>query len=463
MKRVTIAFLVAAFCILPFRVYADIAPPLNPPGTNLEPGTESTQVRMVAETVLIDVKDDRTPGSLGTAVITAVFSMRNLGTRDERMAVRFPISANDGRDRYPLVSGVVVRVDGSRVPTRNADYPDLRFPERTASWAEFDVSFPVEEDVRIEVAYSLEGSGYSPYAAYYYVLETGAGWKDTIGSADITLRLPYPASPQNIVLDLQIGWAETTPGGVLRGNEMQWHFGEFEPGTDGGIARMEFALVTPAAWRIVLNEREAVSRSAGDGEAWGRLGKAYKEIFLLTKGFREDVGGAELYGLSVEAYENSLVLLPDDAQWHAGFADLLAAHAYWARGGTGAPPAEIYRALEEIHTAMRLAPNDVKVLEIAERIFWLFPEAMPTTESGYDFAWLTQTPTSRPSVIPTARVDATITPNVVESAPVPSRTPSPAPRPISPSCGSAAMLPAAIAFWSWRRRMRSAADPPVQP
>jgi hypothetical protein len=49
----------------------------------------------------------------------------------------------------------------------------------------------------------------------------------------------------------------------------------------------------------------------------------------MRKGLREDDGGLELYELSVEAYETAVALLPEDALWHAGFADLLATHAYW--------------------------------------------------------------------------------------------------------------------------------------
>ena len=53
MKRISIVLLVCAMFALPSAVRADVAPPINPPGPNLQPGAE-TQVRMAAETVLID-------------------------------------------------------------------------------------------------------------------------------------------------------------------------------------------------------------------------------------------------------------------------------------------------------------------------------------------------------------------------------------------------------------------------
>ena len=46
-------------------VHADVAPPELPPGSNLHPGSESTQVRMVAEKVLIEILDDAPQNSLG--------------------------------------------------------------------------------------------------------------------------------------------------------------------------------------------------------------------------------------------------------------------------------------------------------------------------------------------------------------------------------------------------------------
>jgi hypothetical protein len=451
MKRLSVIMLLCALLAVPFAVHADVAPPYNPPGTNLQPGAETTQVRMVAETVLIEVKDS---GSLGTAAVTADFTMRNLGSQEERMAALFPMSSNDGRDQYPSLTGIKVKVNGKQVPTRTVSYPDLRYPSisENVPWAEFDVSFPVGQDVEIEVRYGLQGSGYPPYTAFYYVLSTGAGWKDTIGKADIILRLPYAASPQNVVLD-QIGWATTTPGGVFQGNEMHWHFEDFEPGTEGQVGEMEFGLVAPWAWQAVLKERQAVSAAPNDGEAWGRLGKAYKAIFFMNKGYRTDAGGTELYNLSIEAYERCLELLPKDAQWHAGFADLLTEHGYWQYGHPEDAP-ELYRGLKEIQTALQLAPRDAKVLEIAEEIHYMFPDGMPTSASGYDFAWLTSTPTPRPDVWITPSPEPTEPMPTVSSAPVPPSAPAPAraSNPLFHACGSAVIVPAAICLWVLKKR-----------
>jgi hypothetical protein len=460
MKRITFALLVFMSFAFPIRALADVAPPYNPPGSSVEPGSETTQVRMVAETVLIDVRADVTPNSLGSARLTADFSMHNTGSAAENLAVRFPISSDDGRGGYPEITDLIVQVEGRQISFRRVSYPDVRYGSAEVPWAEFDINFPAGQDVNIEVAYNLKGSGYFPFTAFYYILHTGAGWKDTIGSADITLRLPYPASTQNVIFDTQIGWAETTPGGVIQGSEVKWHFENFEPETNGEVQDMEFALPAPAAWQAVINEQKKVAKNPKDGEAWGRLAKAYKEVFFLGKGYREDAGGKELYKSSVEAYEKCLALLPNDAQWHAGFADLLASRSYWDQFLGDTPNADTLHAFDEIRTALQLAPNDSKVLEIADEISLMFPDGMTKGGTGYEFPWLTQTPL--PATPVAAAVEtatplpaATDTPqptNTPQPVTIPA-TPAPASKPSSPICGSAALIPL-LAVVSLRRKSK---------
>jgi hypothetical protein len=179
----------------------------------------------------------------------------------------------------------------------------------------------------------------------------------------------------------------------LSGNEVRWHFEDFEPASGEPVQNMEFALVAPSVWGNIVRERDNVTRTPADGEAWGRLGKLYKSVFLLSKGYREDLGGEELYRLSVEAYEKCLALKPEDAQWHAGprICSPIAPTGMREQG-----PPDTYRALEEIRTALQLAPGDPVVQEIAQNISYLIPDGMTQTGSEYDFPWLTQTPTPRP-------------------------------------------------------------------
>jgi hypothetical protein len=321
--------------------------------------------------------------------------MNNQGSEEETMQVRFPISANNGRGDYPEITNVVVKVDGKPVSTSTATYNEPNYFSDPVPWVEFGVTFPSNEDVAISVEYDLQGSGYYPYTAFYYLLETGIGWKDTIGKAEIILRLPYEANSLNVVQDFQIGWAETNRGATFEGNEVHWLYEDFEPEPFSVVQNMQFTLVAPGAWKQVLQAQEEVKQNPTDGEAWGRLAKVSKELFLLGKGYRSDAGGNELFRLSVEAYEECLRLKPSDAQWHAGFADLLANRATYDSWYSG-PTQDAFRALSEIHTALQIAPNDIKVQEIAQNIYWMFSDGMILTDSGYDFPWLTQTPTPHP-------------------------------------------------------------------
>ncbi len=310
---------------------------------------------MIAETVRIDVKNDTMPNNLGSAAVTAGFTMRNLGSNDESMAARFPISSSDGFGKFPEITYLSIRVISKQVAFRRVIYPDVRYPTLYGvPWAELDVNFPVGHDVAIEVAYNLQGSGYPdlPYATYYYILETGAGWKDTIGSAVITMRLLYPAYLQNIASN---SWfrSQTTPSGLIQGNEMKWHFENFKPGPNGVVDNMEFDLVAPYAWQTVLTDRGNVADTPNGGEAWGQLAKASNAIFFLNKSYRMDAGGEEIYKSRVEGYEKCLTLLSNDAEWHAGFAELLANRSYWDHSYSGAK-ADTCRAFVEIQTALQL-------------------------------------------------------------------------------------------------------------
>ncbi len=442
--------------LIPNPVKADMAPPSKPPGSNLAPGEEITQVRMVAETVVIDVQSDSGADGLGRAKVTAHFTMRNLGDETESMAARFPVGASDGYFNVPEITDFKVSIDGDSVSTRRIEGEDPNFYADSVPWAEFDISFPPDEDVEVTITYTLEATGYYPFAYFTYILSTGAGWKDTIGSADIIVRFPYEVSPQNVIINpADIGWSESTPGVALSGSEIRWHYEELEPTRENNIT---ISIVSPEAWKKVLTERENVSQNPNDGEAWGRLGKNYKEIIQPGKGLRVDEGGLQLYELSVEAYEKCLELLPDDALWHAGFAELLWLHNIWGYRDSD----EILRAAEEINLALELDPQNEKIIEIVNQMTWVSGDdkfAVKNSDGSYSLLWLTATPVPATKAVETeatptstrvAVISATVAP-----PPDPVDDPVPTPKPSSPICGSTAALPLAlVAFIFARRKIR---------
>ena len=430
---------------------ADVAPPVRPPGANLEPGSESTQVRMVAETVTLAILPDSGPNQLGQAKVTADFTMRNLGSETETMAARFPVGASDGRGGIPQITDFGVRVNGDPRPTRTITGEDPNGWEDSVPWVEFDVSFSPGQDVNIVVTYTIQGTGYYPFSYFTYILSTGAGWKDTIGSADVIVRFPYEVNRQNVIIEpADLGWSESSPGAVLTGREVRWHYDDLEPARENNIV---VSIVAPDAWKTVLAERANVEKNPNDGEAWGRLGKIYKEIIYTGKTLRSDAGGLELYDLGVQAYEKCLILLPDDALWHAGYAELLWFNNSWVYNDTD----EALRAAYEINLALELAPGNERIREIADSMTWWDSSfAVKNDDGTYTFFWLTATPaptmevvavegtpvpTETPTEIPDVNTEVTPSPVPLENS-----SPTPIPQTSSPICGGAALPVGLVAF-----------------
>jgi len=455
MKRILSALLLAVLCLtaLPSVARADMAPPHQPPGSNPGPGSENTQVRMMAETVTIDVLADDPP----QAHVSAFFTMRNLGSSTENLAARFPIAASDGYSGFPEIKNIGIKVNDQITPFRRIQGPEpaFGFKDQNVPWAEFDVSFVPGEDVQVKVSYDLAGTSFpqETYTSFYYILATGAGWKGTIGSAEIILRLPYNANPQNVILgdDLQ-----DAPQFVER--EAHWKFTELEPTTGNNLT---FDIVKPAVWKQVVTELDNVSRNPQDGEAYGRLGKAYKQaLFASPKNFpRTDPGAGVIYLASKDAYDKAVTLKPTDGLWHAGYAELLLDYFYWTNFQSQLYTDDLNLGLKELDLACQLSPQDPKVLDLIDRYSSSFPNyILRKSDGSLDFLSLTQTPTPVPGVIvPTdTPIPGDIAIPTLTAAPASQPTTAapitPTPKSSSPICGGAALILLPVALIAWKTR-----------
>jgi hypothetical protein len=481
MKKKIVTFFLALTLLLmlvPARsVYADVAPPQQPPGSALDPGGE-TQVRMLSEVVTISLLKSAIPNTQAQAVVNAKFVMRNLGDQTEYLNARFPLSdpsgGGDGFGGNPEIQDLRVKVNGGSVKTTRITTPnESGFIDTPVPWSSFLVAFPSGEDVSIEVNYTLEGTARvgDPIVDFSYILETGAGWKDTIGSADIIVHLPYDASPENIGRYSGFGTDQITVTPEYSGQEVRWHIENFEPDPDYNF---RLTTVKPDIWFRVINETKNVTKNPGDSEAWGRLGKAYKDSITDPKGyFREDLATEDIFQKSVQAYEKAITLKPNDSLWHYGFADLLWMY-YSSFGYQGDYTSILVRALTELDTSLRLDPKNEKALTLADWINNMMPEYVERDDSGYVFLALTQTPvylTRTPWETPTSvpstptlespatkaiAVDATPTVLIQSSAtaqPVPTTQPSG-----SPICGGAALILPALAGVVWLSRRRRSSN-----
>ena len=369
-------------------VRADIAPPKAPPGANPDTGGVITQVRMMDEKVVIEILAEDDITQMGSAFVWAEFHMKNLGDTTEILMVRFPSSFSDGRSGYPEIENFTVYVDNAQVPTSRIDLEgEPEYYYDPVQWVEFEVVFPPGEIVKIEAGYTLYGTGEYPFVSYGYLLQTGAGWNGTIGSAEIIVKLPFTANPGNVFIDSSPGWGGTTPGANLSGNEVSWYFEDFEP-----IRNISIVMVWPSAWNKVEIAQKQVQDYPNDGETWGRLAKIYKELSRSDRETRRDSGGIWLHNLSKEAYEKCLTLLPDDALWHVGYIDLLSWDS-WITSGERA--SEEHRsimldAFSELHNINLLNPEN----EFVQNYLDQFPPYMIDEVDGeYVFYWLTLTPT----------------------------------------------------------------------
>jgi len=403
------------------RVHADIAPPQQPPGSNISPDGETTQVQMVNERVVINVQmglleydGNQYDGVRDYAVVTCHFLMRNHGSTDERLKVRFPLAEpygmGDGWGNQPEIGDLRIKVDGAAREYHRELMPNDfdTFTGELIPWAVFDVSFPAGKEVEIDLAYTSKASGYRPLAEFKYILETGKGWKDDIETAEIVVNMPYDASPENVLLDY------STTGGEFSGREVRWTLTDLEPVyTDNFMV----TVVEPYLWQRVLDAKADVAARPNVGGAWGGLARSLKHVALGQKGWpRQDEAGMGLFSQSMEAYEKAIALSPDNSVWYSGYAELL-----WADAGflayAGDP--KILRIVQLLGTAIKLDPADPQALELLESLSYAYPDAVERLEPGYDLLLLTAT-LPPPTLTPT---DITI----IEETPTPvaSKTPRP--------------------------------------
>ena len=317
------------------QALADIAPPHPPLGSDISPGDEITQVRMVSEYVVLSIHSD--PDYYwGRADIDATFNMLNTGDEDEYMQVRYPMHHNleeleyfDSTDDCGIYPGTPVK----DLQVWVNDEPvaiDIQFEttiDQEASsceerdiwmdipcWGHFNVYFPSQNPVEIKVSYHV--SGYergNGGTTFDYLIGTGAGWNDTIGSATIVARFPYPISELNV--------NHCGPENCeISGWEVIWRFEDFEP---EGVVSVN--TVNPSIWDQVIIEQKRLEIDNQNGEAWGRLAKAYKDSLMSRKGYLiiNDEYDEEVFDLSLLAYEEAVRIIPNDLDWHFGFAELV--------------------------------------------------------------------------------------------------------------------------------------------
>lgn len=360
-KIATLFFILSVFLAFGTNVkevQADVSPPGPPSGTNPVPDGENTNVRMVSETVLVEIDADSSLDGLGK--VTATFTMRNLGNIDEQMEVRFPLDQTDawgGICTGPYIfaepiNDLKVAVNGKTVKTQKT-YQEITVSGREAPvslpcWEHFPVSFPIGKDVLIRVTYTTKPYRAEAVYSYSYILITGDEWKDTIGKADITFRVPYELNDSNFISCLPEDCG-------LNKNAIEWHYEDFDPSSNVMIS-----LLPPPLWQSILTETKNTTKNPNDGAAWGRLAYAYKGSIKESRGFRGDKLGQEMHKRSIDAYQRAITLLPNNADLHYDFADLLCWTILYYPDDTEAWAP----CVEQIKQVLDLNPDHEKIKEL---------------------------------------------------------------------------------------------------
>ena len=365
-----LVILIAAFIFNPISsVHADMAPPAQPPGSLLAPDKNTTMVQMVSEKVTIQVGNvaslyyfDR-PFNTVNAEVSASFFMQNQGQKDEKIQARFPLSNfsgyGDGYGQFPEIQNFRVwvnQVEKKWVVTEtpnllNKDYAPIK-------WAIFEATFPVGNQVQVDVTYQMQSTGQLTQARFDYILETGAGWYGPIGSGEIILTLPYPATNGNINL------SESTSGGQINGNAITWNFANLEPTSeDNWYAR----IVSPDTWQSILDLRLRLEKTPEDVAMLTALGEIYEDI-TYGKGFWNMNSGTEpIIILCREVYQKAIAIKPGDADLHIKLAGILfAMYKSPEQFKPAVPTAEdIYH---ELKSAYMLDPQNGLVSQLYEEL-----------------------------------------------------------------------------------------------
>jgi hypothetical protein len=371
-----IAIFIALFALLSpaSPAFADIAPPEPAPGTSITPGQE-TKVRMLAENVLMVVKE--LPDGTYIVETTADFAMRNLGDIDEILRVRFPLEnitgRGDGWGGPADIKNFKVSINGQQVAYQTVEEP-YQPTDIPLNWAAFDAAFPVQTDVFIRVRYTTDLQDDSP-SKIEYVLGTGAGWFETIGSAAITIRFPYAVGMSNIAAFSGSSYEEMPQNVLLIGNEVRWQWDNYEPEIyeTAGVS-----IVHPKTWQKILALEYQTGARPDDIDAIIELSRTYQTI----ENGKNIILSHRHANLAVNVIRQALALHPQEIRLHLELAKI---YRNWPWLWTAEHEQKL---IETLNIILELEPHNQYALEIKKEL-----ETTQTQADMTPTATLTAAPT----------------------------------------------------------------------
>jgi hypothetical protein len=303
--------------------------------------------------------------------------------------------------------------------------------------------------VLIRVRYTLYPGGRRPFGDIEYILQTGAGWRESIGEATITAHLPDPVTAESVSLGSKDIFgdplAPQPAGYVVEGDTITWHFTNLEPTAEDNIF---LNVLEPQRYARLLQARRKVQgadpdKAAQVAAAYLELARAAQGAVLIIKNVTHNGGGPALAEEASAAYRRSLELDPEQPAVYSEYAHWLLATGGWRQlEFEGICPEE---ACALVQRGLEKFPQDAELLELntmftdrlvmrqteiayasgaatQDAVVTLTQAALETRAAlQTQVARATKTPQPSPTPIPaTATEPPTVTPVEIISSPQPS-------------------------------------------
>ncbi len=441
-RRLLFAVLISALALPSIHItshitFAGTAPPTNSPGGSIAPDPTSPDAQASAEEIslssqkveiMVKAVGETTEATELTgsasdkvqAMMTGSYVLRNNFSSEITQSLSFPLSdlsgLKDARGNVPEVQDFGAAVNGAPVSftmvTRTNPYGDS---EPAIKWAVFSATIPAKQKVTISTTSTSPASGQMPVAKFNFALDTANAWAGRVGQSEIILRLPYPASRENVFLD------ESTPGGKFDEDTVRWVRRRFEPRASDNFV---VSLLAPQVWQAILDARAAAQANPTDAEAQRTLAQAYRAAISLDNGVPQ--GGTKQFVVQAEkAYEKAIALNPNSAALRVEYAQLLSdLHLAEDLGNPRRAAARLTQIVEALQGALKIDPNNVAAIKLLAQMKTLAAGVATRNPSRAANA-LNATVAETEKLIPVAALQAAAVEATATGAPSAEATPVP--------------------------------------
>lgn len=220
--RIALTLLAAAACAAPLAADMGPKPRTTAPGLQFHAGdVKDVNVEMTAEEVNLVLRKTEGGDRLD---VTATFHMTNLGDATS-FEVGFPIGP------YKNMTGFKAVTDGTehtlklidRRPAKDGVNQEEAGMHVHDYWYVWDASYAAQAKATHVVTYSVDTWHYSEHRRTGYILHSGAGWKNAIGKAVVTLKFADKLTADHLRSVGPVGNLE------FRDDMFTWTFENLEP------------------------------------------------------------------------------------------------------------------------------------------------------------------------------------------------------------------------------------------